>query len=424
MLINTIFQHKAEKERLLAKTYITRKKYDFGMKYLSTPLIKVITGPRRAGKSVFALLLLKNKDFAYINFDDENLLNLDNYDDLLKAIFEVYPKTNYILFDEIQNLPNWEIFVSKLHRRGYNLILTGSNARLLSRELSTALTGRFISLEILPFGFLEYLAAKKYYFSKEELNLPEKKGELSFHLKNYLVNGGFPEIVISDLYPKTYLETLFDAILLKDIVKRYNVRFSQKISDLALYLSSNLSSEFSFNRLKNILEFRSTSTLQNYLKYLEEAYLVFLLNRYSFKIKEQIKTAKKIYLVDNGLALAKSFQFSQNFGQLIENLVFIELVRKGYKLNNNLFCYQTRNGRQIDFLLRKGLQVEKLIQVSSQIEDWQTREREVKALKEASQELNCQNLEIISWNKEGKEKIGHENETITFTPLINFLLFD
>ena len=151
MIKNIVLQHKAEKEKLLSKNYILREKLTPAKKVLDTDLIKVITGPRRAGKSVFAMLLLKNKDFAYLNFDDEELLKIKNYDEIIKAVFEIYPESQYILFDEIQNLENWEFFANKLQRRGYNLILTCSNANLLNKELAIKkleIEKRYINLEI------------------------------------------------------------------------------------------------------------------------------------------------------------------------------------------------------------------------------------------------------------------------------------
>lgn len=420
MIQNTILQHKLEKENLLSKEYIKREKLDFAKKFLDANLIKVITGPRRAGKSVFSVLLLKDRNFAYINFDDENLLKVKNYDEILKAIFTVYPGCKFFLFDEIQNLDNWEVFVNKLQRRGYNLVLTGSNAKLLSRELATSLTGRHIAIELFPFSFREFLKAKNFNIVKKNFAVPEIKGKILNYLNIYLKNGGFPEVVVSSLDTKTYLETLFDSILLKDVVKRYKVRFSQKIYDLATYLVANFSSEFSFTKLRNILEFHSTVTVQNYLRYLEESYLFFSLNRFSFKIKEQIKTPKKIYVVDNGFILSKSFQFSQDLGKLMENLVFIEMVKRGYKPNSNLFFYKTKTGKEVDFVLKKGTEIEKLLQVSFQISDLKSKERELKSLIEASRELKCHNLEIITWDEDGEEQI--KGEKIKLIPLFNFLL--
>ncbi len=420
MIKNIILQHKAEKERFITGSYVPREQLPYALKFLKTSLIKVITGPRRAGKSVFCFLLLKDKNFAYVNFDDEELLKVKNYDEIIEALYEVYPNSEYILFDEIQNLENWELFVNKLQRRNHNLILTGSNAKLLEKELSTVLTGRYVSIEILPFSFREFLKAKNVVIDKENFVLPEKKAKILHYLNEYLITGGFPEVVVKNLDPKIYLETLFDAILFKDVVKRYKVRFSQQISLLATYLISNFSSDFSYTKLRNILEFRSTNTIEKYIEFLEESYLLFTLNRFSYKVKEQIKAPKKIYVIDNGFITAKSFQLSKNTGRLMENLVFCELLRRGYKLNKEFFYYKTTNALEIDFILRKGLRVEKIIQVCYDVDNIKTKERELKAIVKASEELSCENLEIITWDYSNEEKF--KNKKIKFTPLWEWVI--
>lgn len=420
MLKEIVFQHKAEKEKFLSNSYIPREQMPFAQKFLDTSLIKVVVGPRRAGKSVFCFLLLKDKNFAYLNFDDEELLKVKNYDELIKAIYEVYPNAEYFLFDEIQNLDKWELFVNKLQRRNYNLVLTGSNAKLLEKELSSVLTGRYISIEILPFSFREFLKAKNIVVDEEKIALPETKGKILTYLNEYLTTGGFPEVVVKNLDPKVYLETLFDAILFKDVVKRYKVKFSQQISSLATYLISNFCSEFSFTKLRNILGFRSTNTVEKYLGFLEEAYLIFKLDRFSYKLKEQLKTPKKIYVVDNGFVVAKSFQFSKNIGRLIENFVFCELLRKNYNLNRDLFYYKTANGLEVDFVLRRNTKVEKIIQVCYDITDTKAKERELKAIVKASEELNCNNLEVISWDYSGEERF--KNKKIKFITLLEWFI--
>ena len=420
MIKNIVNQHKLEKETLIAKNYIFRENLDHARKSISSDLIKIITGPRRAGKSTAAFLLLKDKDFAYVNFDDENLLKVKNYDEIIKAVFEVYPDSKYLFFDEIQNLDDWEIFVNKLKRRGHNLILTGSNAKLLSKDMATALTGRHIPIEILPFSFKEYLDAKKWKFNKAEFNIPEVQGRILNYLDKYRVSGGFPEIVINELETRIYLQTLSNSILFKDIVKRYNLRFSQKIYDLNNYLNSSFTSEFSFSKLKNILEFRSIATLQNYIGYLEEAFLIFVLNRFSFKIKEQIKTPKKVYLVDNGFCAISPSRLSPDFGRTMENMVFVELLRRGYAPNRDVFFYKTRNNKEVDFLLKKEVDIEQLIQVCYRIDEEKTKEREVRALIEAGQDLDCSDLMIITWDREAEEII--RGKKIVFRPLWKWLL--
>lgn len=420
MIKETILQQKNEQSNLLENPYIQRDAIDKVREHIESPMIKVVTGPRRAGKSVFALMLLKDKNFAYLNFDDENLVKVENYDEIVQAMFEVYPDPKYFLFDEIQNLPTWELFVNKLHRRNYNILLTGSNAGLLAKELAVTLTGRYLTCEILPFSFREFLEAKNIQFSKEGFALPEIKGKFLNAFEEYLKKGGYPEVVTKGLDVKTYLATLFDSVLLKDIVKRYNVRFTTKLYDLATYLISNTASEFSFTKLKNILGFASVSTIEKYLGYLEESYLFFVLNRFSFKVKEQIKAPRKIYLVDNGFIAAKAFQFSPDTGRLMENLAFVEFIRRGHIPNMDLFYYKTRNSREVDFVVRRENRIEYLMQVSLASSDQKTRDGEMKALSEASEELGCNNLTIITWDKEGEEKV--KDKVVRFLPMWEWLL--
>ena len=183
MLKATVSKQQQDKDRLLARPYVSRTKEQDAQKLISSDLIKVILGPRRAGKSVFALMLLKGKEFAYFNFDDESLPEEGvDLDELMTELKLAYGDTKYILFDEIQNLPKWELFVNRLHRAGYNLVLTGSNASLLSKELATHLTGRHIPIEILPFDFREVLRAKEYEVSADKLLVPDEKAKLFGYL--------------------------------------------------------------------------------------------------------------------------------------------------------------------------------------------------------------------------------------------------
>jgi predicted AAA+ superfamily ATPase len=420
MFENLVLAQKQEREKLLTQKYVWRQKLSQSSQFLSSDLVKVITGPRRSGKSIFALLLLAKKNFAYLNFDDENLLKVANYDELVRAIFSVYQNPQFFLFDEIQNLPRWEIFVNKLHRRGYNLILTGSNANLLSRELGTFLTGRYLATEVLPFSFPEFLAAKEFPTNAQKSSLPEQKGQILQLFSTYLFRGGFPEVVVKNLEPESYLGTLFEAVLFKDVVKRYRVRFSAQIDELASYLVTNFTGSFSFNKLKNVLGFASTKTVQNYLSYLEEAYLALVLPPFSFKKKEQIKRQRKVYLIDNGLAAAKAFQFSPNTGKLLENLVLVELLRKGHHLGRELFSYQTRNQKEVDFLLKTGNKVETLIQVCEDVGKPEVKKRELGALLEANEEVGAKNLLVVTHDLETEETF--RKKKIKFLPLWRWLL--
>ena len=422
MLKEAVLKQKEDKERLLSLPYIERIREKEARKWLSSNLIKVILGPRRAGKSVFALRLLKDRSFAYFNFDDESFSGQEgtHLDELMTQLQLAYGKTEYILFDEIQNLPNWELFANRLHRSGYHLVLTGSNASLLSKELATHLTGRHIPIEILPFNFKEVLKAAQYEALPDKLLLPSEKAKLLGYLNQYMTHGGYPEVVTKDVDSRGYLDVLFDAVIFKDIVKRHKVRFSEQIDHLGSYLINTVSSQYGAKRIANVLGFKSQITLDKYLGYLNESYLLFSLKRYSTKAGMRLRSPQKIYTVDNGFITAKAVQHSPNTGKLMENLVFIELLKKGHQPNRDLFYYKTRNDREIDFLIKKGYKVVELMQVAYESIDRDVQEREVKALVEAAKELNVARLTVVTWNE--KSVMKKNGMTIVFKPLYEWLL--
>ncbi|KKR49248.1 MAG: hypothetical protein UT86_C0001G0220 [Candidatus Magasanikbacteria bacterium GW2011_GWC2_40_17] len=424
MLKATVSKQKQDKERLLSLPYVERTKEKDAKKWLSSDLIKVILGPRRAGKSVFALMLLKDQSFAYFNFDDELIPGEEkiDLDELMTELKLAYGETKYILFDEIQNLPNWELFVNRLHRSGYNLVLTGSNASLLSKELVTHLTGRHIPIEILPFNFAEILKARQYEVTPDKLLLPDEKAKLLEYLTQYMTSGGYPEVVTKGVDPRGYLDVLFDAVLFKDVVKRHKVRFSEQIASLGSYLINNISGQYGSKKLANILGFKSQVTLEKYVGYLTEAYLIFPLIRHSTKAGIRLRSSKKTYVVDNGFVTAKAVQHSPNTGKLMENLVFAELVKKGNQPGHELFYYKTRNDREIDFVLKKGYQVTELIQVCYDMTDPDVEQREIKALIEAGKELNVSKLTVFTWND--KRVVKKSNLDIQFRPFWEWLLED
>ncbi len=308
---------KREIESLLKEKYVDRiePKID-----ISNSLIKVIIGPRRAGKSFFAIYALsKNNKFGYVNFDDEALTKVEDYDELISAVNSVYGNPKILFFDEIQNLPRWELFVNRLQRQGHTLVVTGSNSHLLSKELATHLTGRHFQIIVFPFSFKEYID-----FNKQTLTTSEIKGKLD----DYIIYGGYPEPLIKKIGYKEYLTTLINSILFKDIVKRYKVRYAQSMSDLLEQLISNIANEYSYNSLSKISKIKSTHTIEKYLKYLEESFIFFSVRRFSYKMKEQLASIKKIYCIDNGFIHAKAFNSSPNIGKLYENVVAIELKKE------------------------------------------------------------------------------------------------
>lgn len=427
MLKDIVSNQKLKKEQLLDPAYIRRTKEPYAKKWLDSSLIKVILGPRRAGKSVFSLMLLKDRPFMYFNFDDEILSSAGgiNTNELMKELHAAYGRVKTVLFDEIQNLPNWELFANRLHREGYNLVLTGSNAQLLSKELATHLTGRHIPIELLPFDFNEFLRAKKFQIDAEYGALPEHRGELLNLMENYLLNGGFPEVAVNNIDPKDYLGVLFDSLLFKDVVKRHKVKFSTQIENLALHLVNNFANPYTVRKLLNTLNLRSASTVEKYIKYLEEAYLIFSLQLYSSKSVQRIKSPRKVYTIDNGFITAKAVQHSPDSGKLMENLVFTELVRRGHQPNRELFYYKTRNNREVDFALKNGYQAVELIQVCYDLTNPNIEQREIKALLEAGGELSASGgkvpkLTVLTWNE--KRTVEKDGMTAHFKPLWEWLL--
>lgn len=409
----TILNQRAERDELLSRPYQQRHtKYDAD-ELLQNPLIKLITGPRRVGKSVFALLMLQGKNFAYLNFDDNQLLEKWDEDLAMSALDDVYPDYDFMLLDEIQNLPDWDLWVSKLYRRGKNLIITGSNANMLSSEMATVLTGRYLQIEMLPFSLDETMRWKNISPDREE-----QAAQAIVLADDYMRNGGYPETIPARGITKNYLSTLFDSILLKDVVQRHNVRNTTDLYNLATYLLSNFCNPISANELAGELGLSSVATTKKFCDYLNEPYLFFYLPRFNNKLKLMNKAPKKVYVVDNGFVQSTAFNLSENLGRLLENQVFVELLRRGYIPGQTLFYYRTRNDKEIDFVTRKGTKVKQLIQVCYDMTSEKTRKRELDALVEAAEELHCGNLLVITNSQE--EQIEWKDTNIVITRINQF----
>lgn len=413
MIKDVLIAQKQELDIKLKEQYIERK---MSLGKLSNSLIKVIIGPRRAGKSFFALHFLnKQGKFGYVNFDDEQLIEVKDYDSIVEAMNSIYSNPHYVLFDEIQNLPNWELFVNRLQRKGINLIITGSNSHLLSKELATHLTGRHLSINILPFSFREYLET-----IKEDLTSQQIKEKLDA----FIVHGGYPEPLIKNMDYREYLSSLFDSIVYKDIVKRYKIRFPQGVEDLTYYLMSTIANEYSYTNLSRMTKIQSVHTIQKYLGYLEETFIFFSVKKYSPKVKDQIISNKKIYCIDNGFIHAKAFKTSPNFGKLYENIVAQELKKEELDGKIRMYYWKNQQQEEVDFLIYEKSKVTQLIQVCYSLTDTKTKNRELRALLKAGQDLKCKNLVIITDNYEAelsKKWFGITGK-IKFIPLWKWLL--
>ncbi len=312
-------------ERKLRLKVVPREAESYFKTLLNSKLIKVVLGVRRCGKSVLSHFILGGKMFAYVNFDDERLKEVEA-NNVLAAFYEIYGKEfNYIFLDEIQNLGNWELFANRLQRKGFNLVITGSNAQLLSKELATHLTGRHLSLELFPFSFNEYLKAVGF---KEDSTTTRGVSLLKKELNQYLLDGGFPEIIVEKENPSLYLQELYRKIIERDIIERHEISYKKTFREIARTLISNPGRRVSYNKLKNQFQLGSEHTIKNYLSYLEEAYLLFFLSRFSFKPVEVEKSEKKAYAIDTGMIRCLSLGVRSDLGPIYENAVFLELLRR------------------------------------------------------------------------------------------------
>lgn len=414
--MNTIIQNqRKERDELLARHYLMRKSNTDVKTLLDNPMIKLITGPRRVGKSTYALLMLQGKSFAYLNFDDNLLLSAWDEELVMRTLDEVYPNYEFLLLDEVQNLKDWDVWVSKLYRRGKNLVITGSNAKMLSSEMATVLTGRYLQVEMLPFSLTETIEWKGANINSIS---NAKQAEAVAIADDYLRNGGYPETIDMRSITRNYLSTLFDSIIWKDVTKRHNIRNITDLNNIALYLLSNFCNPLSANDIAKELSMTSVTTTRKFMDYLHEPYLFYYLPRFNNKLKLMKKAASKVYVIDNGFVAAKAFNLSENLGRLLENEVFVELLRQGYQVETSLFYYRSRNDREVDFVTRQGTHINQLIQVCYDMTSPKTEKREVSSLIECAGELKCNNLLIITNNEE--REIHTDGYNIKVIPFIKY----
>ena len=397
MLQETILQQKVERNKLIQIDYQPRCYHEQVEKYLKSNLMKLITGPRRAGKSVFSLLLLRGKRFAYLNFDDDKLLKEFDEEHIMQVLKEVYSDYDYLLLDEPQNLPNWDLWVSKLYRRGYNLVITGSNSNLLSSEMASLLTGRYLSIEVLPFSLRETLEYRKSNFNPA---LPEDKADFMLQVEDYFHYGGYPEIINNRDITESYLKTLFDSIIMKDIVRRYKVRKVEELYQFATYMISIFTSPFTYSSITEELGLSSKTTVQKFCTYLKNCYLFFYLPRYNHKLKLMQKAPQKVYIVDNGFLSSSAFQISENKGRLLENLVLLEFIRRKYEIGKNLFYYRNQSDKEVDFVVRENNVVRQLVQVCWDMSNPKTQKREIGSLMACAKDFPNGELFVITWNEQ------------------------
>ncbi len=341
--------------------------------------VAVISGVRRCGKSTLLHEIRSKsaeKDY-YFNFDDERLVNfsLNDFQLLYEAFIELFGKQSTFYFDEIQNVPGWERFVRRLYDYNNKIYITGSNASMLSRELGTHLTGRYVRQEMFPFSFAEFMAFHKKVIPQKSLFSTEEKVQLYSDFLSYFKKGGFPAYLKSG--NNEYLKSLYESIIFRDVMVRNNLTNEKEILELVHFAASNTSKLFSYNSLMKVIGVKNATTVKNYLSFLENTYLLFLVNKYDSSVKKQIQNPRKLYFIDLGLVRELGFHHSEDNGRLLENLVFIELIRRGKEV------YYHSQKHECDFVIKEKNKIVEAIQVSWSVYNQTTKEREIDGLVEA-----------------------------------------
>lgn len=359
--------------------------------HLRSSLITVITGVRRSGKSTLALQLAdRYPEFHFISLDDERLLNF-TVSDFHPMLIEMkrISDAKTIVLDEVQLVHGWERFARRLHDEGYKVIITGSNAKLLSSELATHLTGRYLKTEVFPFSFPEFLS---FHGIDPDVHTSDNLARILNALDDYLRNGGFPEYL--KLREPEVLKRIYDDIVYRDLIVRFSIRNVTGFKNMAQYLFSNVCGETGYLPLSKILGLNSATSVKEYLAQLTEGYLVFEIFKYDHSLKKQYASNRKVYVIDNGLRNAVSFTTSSDHGKLLENAVFLELRRRYHEV----WYYRSKQGLETDFLVNPGRP--KLIQACHDLRHPATRQRETESLAACMKELGVDRGLIITGNEE------------------------
>lgn len=360
----------------------------------------IISGVRRCGKSTLLRQLIKKlKGFYYFNFEDPKAINfeIEDFQKLNDIFKEEYGGSDYYFFDEVQNVTKWELFVRMLLDKGKRIVITGSNASLLSRELGTRLTGRHLRYELFPFSYCEFL------------KLTNKKPNVN-SFQDHFIKGGFPEYL--KFNNAQILQELLNDILLRDIAIRYNIRSIKALKEMALYLITNVGKEFSYNLLKKTFNLGSTNTAIDFVSYFEDSYLLFTVPKFDYSLRKQLVNPKKIYSIDNGLSNVNSASFSEDRGKMLENMAFINLR----KMHREIFYFQEKN--ECDFVVKQGMNIVNAIQVCYDLNE-DNKRREINGLVEAMEKFKLKDGVILTYNQEDEIRI--DNNKIMVKPVWKWL---
>lgn len=407
-IYKVILEQQAELPTVVNKDFVLRDETDFIN--LDSTLAQVVIGVRRSGKSSLCHMALRKAGvpYGYVNFDDDRLgyLGMEDLNLVLEALYRVYRNDiQCLFFDEIQNVEGWHLFVNRLLRQGLHIVITGSNARLLSSELATHLTGRYNEIKLYPFSFKDFCIANKINTDKPTTqNIALQKEALN----RYLLEGGFPEMNHLSLAERNvYVGSLMDAIITKDIASRFRIRNVAALKTLAHHLINNAGQFVNLNELGQTLGIGTDKTLRQYLDYLTQAFLVLPLTKFSYKSSERLRNSKA-YIVDTGiLTYRPDVLSSENLGWRLENVVLLELQRRNAPLHRDVFYYRPASrGREVDFVVTERGNVLELIQVAYDISHPKTLSRELGALTEASKKTGCKKLTLVAGDESRTEKVA------------------
>ncbi len=387
---------------------------------LDSNLAQVIIGVRRSGKSTLCYNVLKSHSnkFAYANFDDERFENLQTGDlnTVLEVLYKIYGDFKYLFLDEIQNIDGWHLFVNRLLRQRMHIIVTGSNAKLLSGELATHLTGRNNQIELYPFSFAEWCQCKKI-DTKSKTTKAEALRRSAFD--EYLRQGGFPEL-LHNKNKTRYVGNLVNNILKRDIEQRHKIKYVEAFEQLAHHIMNISPTTIIENELASAVGLKSNHTVSNYIAFLKEAYLLLGIKRFSTKSRQRIR-AEKVYPVDVALMDSRPDAFvGENVGWRLETIVYIELLRRNRPIGRDVYYYKSSGGYEADFVVCSNNTVEEIYQVSYDISKEKTRKRELRGLLAASKETRCNNLTLIT--DFHREDIISEDKPIKIIPAYEWLI--
>jgi hypothetical protein len=408
--IRTILnEQRKEIEYLDKQDLITREFSDKRRSLLKSPSAKLIFGIRRSGKSTLAHQMLSDRTYAYINFDDERLVGIKGEDlgDLFYIAREIAGNPDMALLDEIQNIPGWELFVNRIQRKRINLLITGSSANLLSTELSTHLTGRYLPIILFTFSFGEFLTARKRSVPEVKNLDPADITDFKKLSEEYLRGGGFPVATLDPGNRDLYLNTLYDDIINKDVIGRFKPKYVRTLRELALFLISSSSNLMTYSSIRKRFEIGSTNTVKNYIGYLVDASLLIIVEKFTFRQRERSSSPKKVYCMDTGFVEILSSSPGDHISGLLENAVFLELLRRTkFEPTVSVNYWRDYQDHEVDFVKSRNRKVEQLVQVSAISDRSDIRKRELRSLVKGARELKCNDLLLITWSLEGEIEEG------------------